>query len=83
MDHPNIIKLFETFEDSWTLRVQDLLVLEERIARDDVSTRRGLKLIFCPFEQGRHIYLVMELCSGGELFDRIIEAARPRTAKAV
>merc|ERR1711988_277175 len=38
MDHPNIIKLFETFEDH------------------------------------RNIYLVMELCSGGELFDKIIEA---------
>eukprot|EP00439_Symbiodinium_sp_Y106_P050199 s2807_g6.t1 len=42
MDHPNIIKLFETFEDR------------------------------------RHIYLVMELCSGGELFDRIIEAGHFR-----
>merc|ERR1719359_558869 len=38
MDHPNIIKLFETFEDH------------------------------------RNIYLVMELASGGELFDRIIES---------
>mmetsp|Transcript_68247 Transcript_68247/g.172663 ORF Transcript_68247/g.172663 Transcript_68247/m.172663 type:complete len:536 (-) Transcript_68247:224-1831(-) len=38
MDHPNIIKLFETFEDQ------------------------------------RNVYLAMELCSGGELFDRIIEA---------
>jgi len=38
MDHPNIIKLFESFEDN------------------------------------RNIYLAMELCSGGELFDRIIEA---------
>merc|ERR1719356_1750783 len=38
MDHPNIIKLYETFEDH------------------------------------RNIYLIMELCSGGELFDKIIEA---------
>lgn len=37
LDHPNIIKLFEFFED------------------EDC------------------IYLIMEVCSGGELFDRIIE----------
>lgn len=35
LDHPNVIKLFETFEDSSS------------------------------------IYLIMEMCDGGELFDRI------------
>eukprot|EP00811_Abedinium_folium_P028718 NODE_4469_length_1887_cov_20.710227.p1 GENE.NODE_4469_length_1887_cov_20.710227~~NODE_4469_length_1887_cov_20.710227.p1 ORF type:complete len:510 (-),score=122.71 NODE_4469_length_1887_cov_20.710227:306-1835(-) len=38
MDHPNILKLYESFEDH------------------------------------RFIYLVLELCTGGELFERIIEA---------
>lgn len=46
MDHPNIIKLYETFEDR------------------------------------RHLYLVMELCTGGELFDKIIEAGHFREMDA-
>jgi len=40
LDHPNIIKLYDTFEDA------------------------------------RSVYLIMELCSGGELFDRILEQGR-------
>lgn len=35
LDHPNIIKLFESFEDE------------------------------------KNVYLILELCEGGELFDRI------------
>ena len=37
VDHPNIVKLFEVFEDD------------------------------------RYIYLVMELCEGGEVFDKMLE----------
>lgn len=40
MDHPNVIKLYDTYEDS------------------------------------RCVYLVMELCPGGELFDRIINCKK-------
>lgn len=40
MDHPNIIKLFQSFEDN------------------------------------QQIYLVMELCAGGELFDVVVEQGR-------
>jgi len=40
LDHPNVIKLFEIFEDA------------------------------------RNAYLCMELCTGGELFDHIIQKGR-------
>jgi calcium-dependent protein kinase len=40
MDHPNILRLFETFEDA------------------------------------KYIYLILELCTGGELFDKIASEGR-------
>lgn len=47
LDHPNIIKLFEVYEDS------------------------------------KNLYLVLELCTGGELFDRIIKSGYAFLAFAV
>ena len=46
LDHPHIIKLYETFEDAI------------------------------------NIYLVMELCEGGELFDKIVEQGHFSELKA-
>merc|ERR1719191_484568 len=46
MDHPNILKLYETFEDH------------------------------------KYIYLIMELCTGGNLIDRITEASNFTEAQA-
>ena len=40
LDHPNIVRLYETFEDS------------------------------------RSIYLIVELCTGGELFDAVLDAGQ-------
>jgi len=40
LDHPNVIKIFETFEDA------------------------------------RNVYIVMEICKGGEVFDRILSKGR-------
>ena len=47
VDHPNIVKLYETYEDA------------------------------------RYIYLVMELCEGGELFDKLIEMGHFTEQQAV
>mmetsp|Transcript_16118 Transcript_16118/g.13654 ORF Transcript_16118/g.13654 Transcript_16118/m.13654 type:complete len:156 (-) Transcript_16118:463-930(-) len=47
LDHPNIIKLYEIYEDA------------------------------------RYIYLVLELCSGGELFDRITNKGSFAEAEAI
>ena len=38
--------------------------------------------LFETFEDHRNIYLIMELCTGGELFDRIIESGHFTEAQA-
>jgi calcium-dependent protein kinase len=45
LDHPNIVKYYETYDDV------------------------------------KYIYLVMELCSGGELFEKVSEKGRPFSEK--
>lgn len=35
------------------------------------------------FEDANHLYIVTELCTGGELFDKIIEKKRFTEAEAV
>jgi calcium-dependent protein kinase len=47
VDHPNIVKYYETYDDK------------------------------------KYIYLCMELCSGGELFQKIIDENKPMTEKEV
>ena len=60
MDHPNIVRLYGIYEDP---RRPGLF----RILATGTDPRPQIRT------EPRHVYLVMELCEGGELFDRLSE----------
>ena len=42
--------------------------------RDRARSVRNIVRLYAVYEDQRHVYLVMELCEGGELFDRVGDA---------
>jgi len=55
-------------------QVKDLKALRQEIAMMKMLDHPNIIRLFETFEDRSHIFLVMELCEGGELFDRIVEA---------
>jgi len=62
--HPNILKPFDLAHSLFFLLSS--VCFTRAVAAGNILEFRGA------YEDRNHVHLVMELCSGGELFDRII-----------
>jgi len=55
-------------------QIPDVKMLQKEIELTKTMDHPNIVKLFATFEEERMLYLVMELCTGGELFDRIVEA---------
>lgn len=58
-----------------TTKNPDVKRLEEEVAIQQMLDHPHIVKLFEVFRDAKRMYLVMEICSGGELFDRIVEEA--------
>lgn len=67
IDHPNVIKLYETYEDR-----RHMYLVRQRGQKGGARRARASSLSLLP--------QVMELCTGGELYDRLVSQKHKRCA---
>lgn len=66
------IKAIDTAKISDTKRFEDEVAIQQSLDHPNIVK------LFEVFKDAKRIYLVMELCTGGELFDRIVEEAEKK-----
>jgi len=58
-----------------TSKISDAKRFEDEVAIQQMLDHPNIVKLFEVFKDAKRVYLVMELCTGGELFDRILEEA--------